>query len=123
MYRLNRKVEILASAGAIVAGAAVLGCSLYCLLWYRTDEPSLLIPDVGLLCWLFCGTMNFIFGALAVLSGLLLLGAGALTAFGKPRSGAVLAIFWGLTAFPVGLLAILPGLVLLLRVRIPLAEV
>lgn len=101
-------------AGAFVAGLAVLGCSLYCLLWYRTKAPSLLIPDVGLLCWLYCGTMNFVFGALAVLSGLLLLGAGALIGLGKSRWGAGFAIFWGLTAFPVGLLAIISGLILVL---------
>ncbi|MFB0534978.1 MAG: hypothetical protein ACETWR_08350 [Anaerolineae bacterium] len=62
----------------VFSGLSVLGCAIYCIVWWpKPTAPTLLIPDVALPCWLYCGTLRPVWGGVAVLSGMLLMLAGA----------------------------------------------
>lgn len=89
-----------------VAGLAVTGCAAYCIwLWRKPVVPTLAQPDIALTCWLYCGTYHPFWGAVALLSGGLLVVSGVLMARGHP-TGPRLAMLAGVITLPVGLLAI-----------------
>ncbi len=89
-----------------IAGLSVLGCATYCIVWWpKPATPTLLIPDVALTCWLYCGTLQPVWGGVAILSGMLLVLAGAGLWLGRAWARGLALVLSALT-LPVGVLAL-----------------
>jgi hypothetical protein len=99
--KLRRRIG---AALTVFSGLSVIGCATYCMLcWPKPAVPTLLIVDVALTCWLYCGTLWPVWGGVALLSGGLLVLVGAGLWLG--RAWAIrLAPILGLLTLPIGVL-------------------
>ena len=106
----NKGKERAGAALTVFSGLSVVGCATYCIVWWpKPAVPTLLIPDVALTCWLYCGTLRPVWGGVAVLSGMLLVLAGAGLWLGRAWARG-LALVLGTLTLPVGVLALYASL-------------
>ncbi len=85
------------------AGAALLGCVVYCMtMWMPMGPPTLIMPDIGLICGVYCGTRIRIIGFLTILTGVSMIISGILLKRGKRTWGVRLAVITGILSIPVG---------------------
>lgn len=108
---MDRRLPVVAGeALTAFSGLSVVGCATYCIVWWpKPAVPTLLIPDVALTCWLYCGTLQPVWGGVAVLSGILLMLAGIGLWLGQAW-GRGLALVLGALTLPVGVLALYASL-------------
>lgn len=86
-------------------GALLLGCIGYCTsAWIPMGPPSIIMPDIGLICGVYCGTRIPIIGHFTIFTGVVMLISGLLLKLGKNKWGARLAFITGILTVPVGLL-------------------
>jgi hypothetical protein len=104
---MDRRLYVAAgTALTVVSGLVVLACAIYCIVWWpKPTVPALLILDVALTCWLYCGTLQPVWGSVAVLSGILLMLAGIGLWLGRAWARG-LALVFGVLTLPVGVLAL-----------------
>jgi len=94
----------------IISGLLLMGCANYCFfIWVPPPTRSFIVPDIGIICGIYCGTLSKLAGVFTIISSLGLILAGIAEAKGYFKAGALLAIFFGLICVPVGLLAIFSG--------------
>jgi len=65
--------------------------------------------DIGVICGIYCGTLNKLVGALTIFTGIGLAAGGLLIRAGKNGLGGIFSIFFGIISIPVGLPAIFSG--------------
>jgi len=93
---------------AVLSGVLLLGCIGYCLiLWVPPPVRVLIMPDIGVLCGLYCGQRLPYLAWLTVSAGMLMLAAAYLMYRGYNRLGGALAVISGVFILPVGLLGFL----------------
>jgi hypothetical protein len=92
------------------AGVLLLGCITYCTtLWVPPAARSFIMPDIALICGLYCAQRHSILAWLTILTGLCMLLGAWLMWRGKHRAGATLAVVCGALTIPVGVLALGAG--------------
>ena len=69
--------------------------------------PTLIMPDIGLICGVYCGTQIPIIGFLTILTGVAMIISGILLKQGKNIWGARLALITGILTIPVGILPLI----------------
>ncbi len=90
------------------AGAALLGCVLYCMtMWMPMGPPTLIMPDIGLICGIYCGTRIPVIGILTILTALTMITSGIFLKQGKITRGVKLAVITGILSIPVGVLPLI----------------
>ncbi len=88
-----------------IGGGLLLGCIGYCTTaWIPMGPPSIIMPDIGLICGVYCGTQIPIIGYLTILTGVVMLISGVLLKLGKNKWGVRLAYVTGILTIPVGIL-------------------
>ena len=91
-----------------VGGAALLGCIGYCTtLWVPMGPPTFIMPDIGLICGVYCGTRIPIIGFFTILTGVVMLFSGVLLKLEHNKWGARLALITGILTIPVGVLPLI----------------
>lgn len=106
----DRGKRQIGAALTVFSGLSVLSCAIYCIVWWPKPAVStLLISDVALTCWLYCGTLQPVWGGIAVLSGLLLMLAGVGLWLGRAWARG-LALVLGVLTLPIGVLALYASL-------------
>ncbi len=89
------------------AGGALLGCISYCTtIWIPMGPPTMIMPDIGLICGIYCATRISAVGYITILTGVVMLISGVLLKLGKDVWGARLAFITGVMSIPVGVFAL-----------------
>jgi hypothetical protein len=91
-----------------IGGVLLLGCISYCTTaWVPMGPPSFIMPDIGLICGVYCGTRIPIIGFFTILTGVIMLLSGVLLKLGKNKWGTRLAFITGVLTIPVGILPLI----------------
>jgi hypothetical protein len=91
-----------------IGGGLLLGCISYCTtLWVPMGSPTFIMPDIGLICGVYCGTRIPFIGFLTILTGVVMLLSGVLLKLGKNKWGTRLAFITGFLTIPVGILPLI----------------
>ena len=94
----------------LTAGVLLLGCITYCTtLWIPPATRTFIMPDIGLICGLYCAQRHSILAWITILTGLSMLLGAWLMWRGKYRLGATIAFITGILTIPVGVLALGAG--------------
>jgi hypothetical protein len=87
----------------LISGGIVLGCLVYCRLWWTPVPMGIGDPDCSVVCWMFCSTMNNFWFALGVLFSFISLHGSVMMLFNMRRARMV-TLVGGLLILPSGLL-------------------
>ncbi len=94
----------------LTAGVLLLGCITYCTtMWMPSATRTFIMPDIGLICGLYCAQRHSILAWLTFLTGFAMLFGAWLMWRGNYRPGAIIAIACGTLTIPVGVLALTAG--------------
>jgi len=94
----------------ISSGVLLVLCANYCFfIWVPRALRSFIVMDIGVICGIYCGTLNKLVGALTIITGIGLVSGGLFIRAGKNRLGAIFSILFGILSIPVGLPAIFSG--------------
>jgi hypothetical protein len=91
----------------LVSGGIVIGCLLYCRVWWTPHPMSLTDPDCSIVCWMFCNTMSNFWLSLGILFSLVSIIGGAMMRF-NVKSAMLVTIMGGVLIVPSGLINLIP---------------
>ncbi len=87
----------------LISGGVVLGCLVYCRIWWTPAPMGIGDPDCSVVCWMFCRTMNNVWFALGVLFSFISLQGSVMMLFHMRRARMV-TLVGGILILPSGLL-------------------
>jgi hypothetical protein len=94
---LTRLLSLLTIAAAV----GIVGCVIYCAVWWEPSPMTWTDLDSSFACWGFCATQSPVWGAVAVALALGLAGTGALF-WRQPHRYAGWLLGFGLLTLPFG---------------------